>query len=794
MPVYKNCRVVSYETLLFDTVDGDLDTAEYALDGNGTGYHIRTVPKNQGQFEWIDLNFKDMAGNVHSITGLSQVKVIPGNAYYDEFLTAAGITALASSLAMTPPSASLSAGHTIRVRTTKEAYDAGRYVKDTPVPSRDETVTTLPPAILGIPPEKQYNAPLMETINEFLFQKTGQHHSIGFDATSASAEYFNISSYSWNHTCGASANLLVFGDAHYMAAVDQTVTAASYNSVAMTYVRSDYYDPYGTGKIRTTIYRLLAPATGSAKSVAVTLSGTISGDGCGGVVSYSGAKQSGQPDAHNGATGKSTTASVIVTTVADNCWVFSVVRAQAALTCGNTQRWLVNTVDGGSDTNAPKTPAGTQTMSWTPASSAEWVISAASFAPAVITTWNESLTDGIKSGDTSAPCIIYGVILTDGLKSGDTLASQATYNVAITDGIKGGDASGSQATLINLLVDGIKSGDTLASNATYNVALTDGIKSGDISGGLGVFAKALTDGIKVGDSSLAGLLYLISLTDGIKAGDTTIGSLLLALALTDGIKVGDTLANQVIFKNLLTDGIKVGDTSLAKLVLSLFASDGIKTGDTALDKLVLSLFLSDGIKTGDTNVGSLVLNLTLADGTKLGDTTISQLVARNSLTDGVKLGDSALTQCLFNITLSDGIKLGDITVSQLVANPSLTDGIKLSDLATTTLIVNAMLTDGIKLSDSPIAKLVLGLTISDGVKLGDIVTTISIYNLLLSDGIKLGDTPLAKLVFNLLLTDGIKLGDVLTLLSLLRSRRYGDTAPDETSIITTKPPGAGRYG
>ena len=60
-------------------------------------------------------------------------------------------------------------------------------------------------------------------------------------------------------------------------------------------------------------------------------------------------------------------ASVSVTTVADNCWVFDGCII-CTITCQNTQRWNVGgwyNVCGGADTNAPKTPAGYQTMSWT---------------------------------------------------------------------------------------------------------------------------------------------------------------------------------------------------------------------------------------------------------------------------------------------------------------------------------------------------------------------------------------------------------------------------------------------
>jgi hypothetical protein len=135
------------------------------------------------------------------------------------------------------------------------------------------------------------------------------------------------------------------------------------------------------------------------------------------------------------------------------------------------------------------------------------------------TTWDESLSDGIKGGD--------------------TLTSNATYNLTIIDGIKGGESLGNQTSLINLLVDGIKGGDTLASQL--------------------ITTLSLSDGVKLGDNTVASLLYSLIITDGIKVGDTTLGKLLLNLTLSDGAKLGDTLAANSVYNLILTDGIKLAD-------------------------------------------------------------------------------------------------------------------------------------------------------------------------------------------------------------------------------------------
>ena len=149
----------------------------------------------------------------------------------------------------------------------------------------------------------------------------------------------------------------------------------------MTSIRSDV-----RSGIRTSLYYRIAPDTGGAYTIAVTLSG-LAVRAVGGAVSYTGAKQSGQPDAHNGNNGTANPATVTVTTVADNSWVFATIFiGDASITCDNTERWnVVTSVYSGSgeDTNGPKTPAGGQVMSWSGLpGTIDWAISAASFAPA----------------------------------------------------------------------------------------------------------------------------------------------------------------------------------------------------------------------------------------------------------------------------------------------------------------------------------------------------------------------------------------------------------------------------
>ena len=332
---YKNKWVCSYETLGFDTVDGDIDFGQYALDESGKGQYIRTKPKSEAQFDRVKLPY--------DVSELQEVQIIPNDhCYYDEFRDAKG--------------------KTVRIQSNAKKYWDAAQIKDYPQPERIEMVEELPP------PEPEPTLP--------------EHHSIAYDATSNSGEKSSVSSYSWSHTCTGDNGLLVVGNSvqKYQDAVP-TISSVTFNGDEVTAIRTDTTDD-GSGYIRTDIRYRIAPDTGGSYTVAVTLSGTADG-AIGGAISYTGAAQSGQPDANNGAVGSGSPATVSVTTVADNSWVIDIVAAWESPTASiNTERWDVDYYGAGGDTNSPKTPAGAQTMSWTLSAGGLWCISAASFAPA----------------------------------------------------------------------------------------------------------------------------------------------------------------------------------------------------------------------------------------------------------------------------------------------------------------------------------------------------------------------------------------------------------------------------
>lgn len=167
----------------------------------------------------------------------------------------------------------------------------------------------------------------------------------------------------------------LFGD------TSDTLTSITYNGVAMTLVQKL---GVGFGDRWIYLYYLLNPASG-ANNLVINFSGSTAAKAI--CVSYTGAKQSGQPDASN-SWNDAFVASIShsVTTTADNCWMIFIAKTNGA---GTPSAGTGSTSRGGSnsfalfDSNGPITPAGAYSMDCSVGGSAVWASAMASFAPAV---------------------------------------------------------------------------------------------------------------------------------------------------------------------------------------------------------------------------------------------------------------------------------------------------------------------------------------------------------------------------------------------------------------------------
>lgn len=202
--------------------------------------------------------------------------------------------------------------------------------------------------------------------------------AIAFDAQSASA-YESGTTLTFAHTCTGSDRILLVGV--YTSSVDN-VGSVTYNGVSCTFINRVTV----TGTQDIYLYYLIAPATGSNNIVVTAAVGNLLGYAA--ATSYTGVKQSGQPDASATNQSASTTSlTTSVTTVADNCWLVGFGYGQTSTAGSGTvfRSEPVNDVLFMMDSNGAKTPAGSYGLTFTQSTNFAGAC-VASIAPAITTT------------------------------------------------------------------------------------------------------------------------------------------------------------------------------------------------------------------------------------------------------------------------------------------------------------------------------------------------------------------------------------------------------------------------
>lgn len=161
-----------------------------------------------------------------------------------------------------------------------------------------------------------------------------------------------------------------------------TVPTVTYNGSAMTALAGSTAWFFGGGKMW--MFAQIAPTSGTNNIVVTFGSSTSIGLTA---TSYTGVNQSVTPDAvATGTSGSASTATVTLTTVANNAWMFSCARGStgATVTAGSGAflRTSTGQTVGSLDSNAPITPAGSTSQTSNFGSSVQEVMIAVSFAHA----------------------------------------------------------------------------------------------------------------------------------------------------------------------------------------------------------------------------------------------------------------------------------------------------------------------------------------------------------------------------------------------------------------------------
>lgn len=204
--------------------------------------------------------------------------------------------------------------------------------------------------------------------------------AIAFDAQSTGSTAA-ATSLTVAHTCTGSTRILFVAVEGYVSAGSGTyVTGITYNGVAMTLINSGHI----ISDAHDVLYYLIAPATGTNNIVAsfnTTISGAMR------ATSYTGALQSGVPDASttSGPTAAQTSITTTVTAVANNCWLVGMYSALAGTWTNGTSTTIRNTTAAMviADSNGAR-GTGSQSLNLTIPSTTVFGLMA-SFAPSAAT-------------------------------------------------------------------------------------------------------------------------------------------------------------------------------------------------------------------------------------------------------------------------------------------------------------------------------------------------------------------------------------------------------------------------
>jgi hypothetical protein len=494
---YKNKWLGGYETVRFNTADGDLDFTQYArLDG---GYIIRDRPKQESNFRWAESA---------DVTGLEEVRII-GKAYYNRFRSASG--------------------KIVRVPTTGNDYWRVAKVKNAAQPERIELVDVLPTF------DDNRNNP--------------EHHSIGYDTMVLNdQEVGPMTAWSWSHECTGDNRMLVI--ANSLRVNDENSITVTYNGDSCTQEVMRFYSTN-----QTFLHWIIAPDTGGSYTVSVvTTNNTYFSRS--GSVSYTGVDQTNPIDASVGRYSYSALGEWSLDTTEDNCWVMSVVTGPnngvpGEMTGNETVRYntylTTSSFDTGfNDTDGPVSP-GTHTMTWEFNVIGIWTLCIIAIAPSAETTPTD--LEGTISGQSSASGNIKSKKAVGGSVEGQgSLSGAATVKKSLSGTISA--TGGLSATLL--------SKKPLSGSIAGAGDLSGAIGSKKSIAGSCVGQSFLTGAIESTGKQLAGQIDAQSeLSGDIKSDMALSGSIDAAGTLTGSAKSKQTLSGTIAGQSTAVGNLKV---------------------------------------------------------------------------------------------------------------------------------------------------------------------------------------------------------------------------------------------
>ena len=234
--------------------------------------------------------------------------------------------------------------------------------------------------------------------------------SIAYDASSqkSSSAWSSGSSFTWSHVMGNGENRYLVVFFRQVNNNTDAVTGVTFHGVAMSRLYSVGTNWDGTHRMYA--YGLANPDSGTY-NIVVSLSASYANCSME-AISYTGVKQTGQPDAYGTNNAKvATSVTVSTTTVADNCWIVGAICNSNATSPTRTnftsRKFNTGTGEDAGDTNGNQTPAGAKNVTESTAASNYWEGITVSLSPYVnpgpanLKSYNTNLKANIKTINTN---------------------------------------------------------------------------------------------------------------------------------------------------------------------------------------------------------------------------------------------------------------------------------------------------------------------------------------------------------------------------------------------------------
>ena len=295
---------------------------------------------------------------------------------------------------------------------------------------------------------------------------------IQFDAAFNSGYRTGVATYTFNRTV-TGANTFLAVDVEILSVPGTTVTSVLDDGIPMVFIGAQS-TVTGAGRIES--WGIVAPTAGT-KTITVTLSATVNSGATS--VSYTGVHQSLPTEAFNGAqasnAGVANDASVIVTTVADNCYVHAAIATDdTAITANQVSRNNISGAMGSGadeDNGAAKTPAGAVTMSYTGLGTiATWAMAGYAIRPlaasggAVIASTATSGTSAAATLSTSIPVVSAASITA---KAGSTLTTAIPVSASSTAPVAASSTLSTQVAIASTASSTAKADSTLTTGNVW---------------------------------------------------------------------------------------------------------------------------------------------------------------------------------------------------------------------------------------------------------------------------------------------------------------------------------------